>query len=70
MAEVVTLLGPPNGKGIYPFIKKSDETAYVYSYSHAKGNAFNMQFYSKSLIVSFDAAGVVSDVEYTSSGEK
>lgn len=69
-AEVQALLGNPNGRGIYPFIKKPGETAYVYSYSHAKGNVFNMKFYSKSLIVSFDAAGVVTDVEYTSSGEK
>jgi outer membrane protein assembly factor BamE (lipoprotein component of BamABCDE complex) len=68
--EVVSLLGNPNGHGIYPFIKKQGETAYVYSYSHAKGNAFNMKFYSKSLVVSFDATGVVSDVEYTSNGDK
>jgi len=42
----------------------------IYSYSHAKGSAFNMKFYNKSLIVSFDAAGVVTDLEYASNGEK
>jgi hypothetical protein len=68
--EVQALLGTPNGRGIYPFVKNKGDVASVYSYSHAKGNVFNMKFYSKNLIVSFDASGIVSDVEYTSSGEK
>lgn len=69
-AEVVSLLGQPNGSGVYPFIKNKTESAVIYSYSHAKGNAFNMKFYNKSLIVSFDSAGVVTDVEYSAAGDK
>jgi hypothetical protein len=69
-AEVVTLLGKANGSGIYPFIKTQGETALLYSYGHAKGNAFNMKFYNKSLTVSFNAASVVTDVEFASNGEK
>lgn len=69
-ADVVALLGNPNGRGIHPFIKNKGDTASIYSYSHVKGSVFNMKFYSKSLIVSFDASGVVTDVEYTSNGEK
>lgn len=69
-AEVEALLGKPSGEVIYPIIKKAGEKAYVYGYSHAKGNAFNMKFYAKTLVVSFDPSGVISDVEYTSSGEK
>ena len=69
-AEVLALLGKPNGEAIYPLIKNKAETGIVYSYSHAKGSVFNMKFYSKALIVSFDANGVVTDVDYTSSGER
>lgn len=69
-ADVVALLGNPNGRGIYPFIKNKGETALIYSYSHVKGSVFNMKLYSKSLVVSFDASGIVSEVEYKSNGEK
>lgn len=69
-SEVLSLLGNPNGTGIYPFIKTKGETAVIYSYVHAKGSAFNMKFYNKNLIVSFDPTDVVSDIEYTSNGEK
>jgi hypothetical protein len=69
-SEVLSLLGKPNGSGIYPFIKTRGETAFIYSYGHAKGSAFNMKFYNKNLIVSFNPTDVVSDVEYTSNGEK
>ena len=68
--EVLALLGKPNGNGIYPFIKNKQESALIYSYVHAKGNAFNMKFYNKTLILSFNAAGVVTEVEYASNGEK
>lgn len=68
--EVQALLGAPNGRAIHPYVKNPGEVASVYSYSQAKGNVFNMKFYAKSLIVSYDANGVVTDVEYTSSGEK
>lgn len=69
-AEVLALLGRPNGEAIYPLIKSKAETGVVYSYSHAKGSVFNMKFYSKALIISFDANGVVTDLDYASSGEK
>jgi hypothetical protein len=69
-SEVLSLLGKPNGSGVYPYIKSKGETAIIYSYGHAKGSAFNMKFYNKMLVVSFDAAGVVTDIEYTSNGEK
>lgn len=69
-AEVLALLGRPNGSGVYPFIKTRGETAALYSYAHAKGSVFNMKFFNHSLIVSFDAGGVVSDVEYIANGER
>lgn len=69
-SEVASLLGAPNGKGVYPFVKTKGDAAVMYSYAHAKGNAFNMKFYNKALVVSFDANGIVTDVEYSSNGEK
>jgi outer membrane protein assembly factor BamE (lipoprotein component of BamABCDE complex) len=68
--EILSLLGKPNGEALYPLIKNKAETGAVYSYSHVRGSVFNMKFYGKTLIVSFDANGVVTDVDYTSSGEK
>lgn len=69
-AEVVALFGKPTGEAIYPVIKGMDDRAYIYSYSQAKGSAFNMKFYQKSLAVSFNSAGVVTDVDFVSSGDR
>ena len=69
-ADVMSLLGKPNGEVIYPMIKNKNEVGSAYSYSHAKGTVFHMKFYSKVLIVSFDSSGLVTEVEYQSAGEK
>lgn len=69
-ADVLSLLGKPNGEAVYPLIKNRTEVGIIYSYSHVKGSVFDMKFYSKVLIVSFDANTVVTDVEYVSSGER
>lgn len=69
-AEVLTVLGKPNGEAIYPVIKKQDEKAIVYSYSHVRGTVFNLKFYSKTLLISFGSNDVVSDVEFATTGEK
>ena len=68
-AEVIALMGQPSGEAIYPVTANEKDHALVYSYSQAKGNVFDMQFYTKALLVSFDAANVVSNVEYTTSGK-
>jgi hypothetical protein len=70
MDELTALLGRPTGNAVYPFIKNKGERAVLYSYTHVKGAPFNMRMYLKSLAVSFDSSGVVSEIEYTSSGEK
>ena len=69
-AEVIALFGKPTGEAIYPVIKGMDDRAYIYSYSQAKGSVFNMKFHQKSLAVSFNGAGVVTDVEYVSTGDR
>lgn len=69
-ADVIGLLGKPTGEAIYPLIKSKTDTGSTYAYSHVKGSVFDMKFYSKTLIVSFDSNGIVTDVEYQSVGEK
>jgi len=68
--DVVALLGKPSGEAVYPVIKNAGDDAYVYSYVQAKGTVFNMKFHNKVLLVSFNPSGVVSDVEYTTSGDQ
>lgn len=68
--EVLEMLGKPSGSAMFPLIKARDETALVYSYAQVKGSVFNMKVYAKTLMISFDEGGVVTNVDYTSQGEK
>jgi outer membrane protein assembly factor BamE (lipoprotein component of BamABCDE complex) len=69
-SDVVRLLGNPGGRYIYPVIPNKDESAINYLYNQTKGSAFNLKFYQKVLIVTFNKQGVVTNVEYTESGQK
>jgi len=66
--EVVALMGRPSGYAIFPAIKQKSGEAAVYVYQAVRGSAFNMRFYRKALIVSFDDKGIVTEVDYTQSG--
>ena len=68
--EVIELLGSPNGEYIFPLATNETEKAKVYLYSQVKGSVFNMKFYRKLLVVTHDENGIVTEVEYESSGEK
>jgi hypothetical protein len=69
-AEVVKLLGNPGGMYIYPLIPNKNEEASTYLYGQTSGTAFNLKFYQKLLVVSFDPKGIVSNVDYTEAGQK
>jgi hypothetical protein len=69
-AQVAQLLGKPAGAYIHPMIKAETGDAVVYAYSETSGSAFNLKFYRKVLVVSFDTAGTVSDVDFSSSGTR
>lgn len=69
-AEVLGMLGKPNGSAIYPFVKTRGETAIIYSYAQAKGSVFDMKFHNKVLLVAFDSKDVVTEVEFVSNGTK
>jgi hypothetical protein len=68
--EVIELLGSPDGEYIFPLATNETEKAKVYLYSQVKGSVFSMKFYRKLLIVTHDENGIVTEVEYESSGEK
>ncbi len=66
--EVIQMLSKPSGYAIYPMIKDKDGEALVYSYNATRGSAFNLKFSKQVLTVTIDPKGVVSDVDYESSG--
>jgi hypothetical protein len=69
-SAVVSLLGPPHGAYRYPLIADKDARAAVYLYEHVKGTAFHLKFYRQILVVQYDSAGGVTDVEYAATGQR
>ena len=69
-SDVVHLLGNPGGKYIYPMIPNKDEDAINYLYSQVKSSGFKFKVYQKLLVVTFNKQGVVTNVEFTESGEQ
>ena len=69
-SDVLRLLGNPGGKYIYPVIPNSGEDAVNYFYNQTTGSAFNIKFYQKQLVVTFNNQGIVTNVEFTESGKK
>jgi hypothetical protein len=69
-ADVMRLIGRPGGKYAYPMIPNQNEQADVYLYAETKGSAFNVKFYQKHLVVTYDERGVVSNVDYQELGQK
>lgn len=65
-AEVIQVMGKPGGYHTFPLIKAPTGEAAVYLYMEVKG----FTPYRKELRVTFDDAGVVSDVEFASAGRK
>jgi len=68
--EVVALLGPPTGMQIYPMVAGKDDTGLGWSYAQVRGSAFSLKVYQKTVVVSVNPAGVVTDVQLTASGER
>ena len=69
-AAVVSLLGPSHGAYRYPLIADKDARAAVYLFEQVKGTSFNLKFYRQILVVQYNGAGVVKDLEYTATGER
>jgi hypothetical protein len=70
-SDVISLLGAPGGKAIYPLVAKDGEDAVTYLYTQTtKRSLVIIRAYLKLLVVTFDKQGIVTDVEYTESGQK
>ena len=66
-AEVTALVGRPGGFYIYPMIKPQSGEAAVYKYLETLPSLLQPSASWKSLVVTFDASGLVTDVEYSPS---
>jgi outer membrane protein assembly factor BamE (lipoprotein component of BamABCDE complex) len=65
-ADVIQLMGKPGGYHAFPLIKDKSGEAALYAYMEVKG----FTPFRKELRVTFDSAGVVTDVEFSSTGTK
>ena len=68
--DVVRLVGAPRGKYAYPLIAEPNRQADVYLYAETRGGPFNVKFYQKHLVVTYDERGVVTHVDYQELGQK
>ena len=64
--QVIELMGKPAGMHLYPLIKNKGDKAIVYLYTHFK----RYKIYHQILVASFNNNGLVTDVSFTSSGQK
>jgi hypothetical protein len=69
-SQVVALFGAPHGIYTYPLINDRDARAVVYLYQETRGPAFNLKFYNQILVVQFNPTGVVTEVEFTATGQR
>ena len=69
-SDVISIMGKPNGFYGYPLVSSQDEDAFVYIYTQTSGSSFDIKFFSKSLVVTFDKNGIVKNHEFTSSGKR
>ena len=69
LEDVDELLGKACGRYVYPLVAGDAESARVYSYSQVRGT-FSLKIYTKTLVVTFDSSGVVTEVSLAASGER
>lgn len=70
-AEINQLFGQPTSSFIFPMIDQTTADAVGYSYNTTRGGAFSgFKFFTKTLRVTFDEKGIVSDVDFVTSGTK
>ena len=68
--DVVRMIGRPGGRYAYPLIADQSRQADVYLYAESRGGPFNVKFYQKHLVVTYDERGVVTNVDYQELGQK
>lgn len=70
VGEAIRLMDKPYGYHSFPMTERPDLKALAYAYVRLKGTVFNLSFYQKSLVVTYGADGIVTDVKLSTSGEK
>jgi hypothetical protein len=70
-AEVTALLGRPSGYLGFPVVKVPGGQAMLYAYRENRRVPFGAPMtFSKTLLITFDEAGVVNDLSYSTSGSR
>jgi hypothetical protein len=67
--EVEHLLGPAGGLYACPLIKRESARGLVYLYTQTRSEPFSLNIYLKKLVVSLNGDGIVTDVDFNTSGE-
>jgi hypothetical protein len=67
--QVIEMLGAPHGQYAWPLVRAQGDRGIVYVYSHVK-DGLAPRLYEKILVVSVDSNGVVTDVDFRSSGQR
>ena len=65
-AEIRQKFGTPYREGA---VMKNNETM-NYLYQQTRGTAFDLKIYQQILVIQYDNAAVVKEVEYTATGER
>lgn len=69
--QVIEIFGNPSGEYVFPLVKNETGRALVYIYIQTKKEGLtSTKSTNKTLVVSYDENGIVTDVEYSLSGEK
>jgi outer membrane protein assembly factor BamE (lipoprotein component of BamABCDE complex) len=70
-AEVIQLLGTPTATFVYPMTKQTSGEAIGYTYHTTRGGVFSgLKFFTKLLRIAFDDKDIVSEIDYTTTGNK
>jgi hypothetical protein len=70
-AEIIQLFGKPTAIFVYPMVKQTSGEAFGYTYNTTRGGVFSgFKFFTKSLRISFDDKDLVSEIDYTETGNK
>ena len=68
--EVLAMFGRPSARAIYPVADQPGETAIGYEFKYVKRPILQFKIFAKSLLVTCDAAGTVTQSTYSESGDR
>jgi hypothetical protein len=69
-ADALRIMGKPNGYFSPPLVMPPAQEMVLYRYDEVRGQPGKYRLYKKALSISFDSAGVVLEVDFSSEGEK